>query len=156
MKSILSLFSLVLTVFASTAIAAGGGEHGGGHGGLTEKMNALFPPKQPKLEKRAVPAVPELSAPNFYSAVKGNKVTLNWNKIDTATEYHIQVSTEPTFSNAKNMVINDYHVKDTNFEVSNLEAGKHYYWRVAAVNVNNWSTFRKSAFASSMFETAAK
>ena len=90
MKSILSLFSLVLTVFASTAIAAGGGEHGGGHGGLTEKMNALFPPKQPKLEKRAVPAVPELSAPDYYSAVKGNKVTLNWNKIETATEPRFQ------------------------------------------------------------------
>lgn len=148
MKSIFSLITLSLTLFSSVSMAAGDG--------LTEKMNALFPPKKPVMEKREVPATPELTAPAFFAKVKGTSVTLNWSKVEGASEYHVQVSTEPTFTNNLYMVKNEYHVTDTNFEVTSLEAGKQYYWRVAAVKDNNWTTLRKGFFASSMFETPAK
>lgn len=153
MKILVSLFAFALTLaLTSPSLAADGGGHGGGHGGLTEKMNALFPQPEPKTEKREVPAKPELVAPTYFSSVNGDKVTLQWKAVEGADEYHVQVATDPNF---KWLVSNENFAKGTSFEVTGLEAGKHYFWRVAAVKSHNWSTFRKSFFAMSMFETPA-
>jgi hypothetical protein len=140
------------TEHGSTASSEHGTEHGGGHGGLAAKMNALFPEKEANPAKRAVPAKPELVAPAYFSAIKTDKTNLEWKAVEGADQYHVQVATDPNF---KWLVANDQAVKVTNFEVTGLEAGKHYFWRVSAVRSDNWNTFRKSFFAMSMFETPA-
>lgn len=151
MKILVSLFAFAMTLTLASASLAEEA-HSGGHGNLTEKMNALFP--QPKADptKNEVPAKPELASPGYYAAIKGDKTTLTWKAVTGADEYHVQVATDANF---KWLVANEYSVKNTSFEVTGLEAGKHYFWRVAAVKSNNWSTFRKSFFAMSMFETPA-
>lgn len=151
MKILVSLLAFAATLTLTSPSLAEEG-HGGGHGGLAEKMNSLFPAPQAQLEKRAVPEKPELSAPLFLAQVAGDKATLQWKGVTGAAEYHVQVATDPNF---KWLVANEYHHTTTSFEVAGLEAGKQYFWRVAAVKPGNWSTFRRSFFAMSMFETAA-
>lgn len=153
MKILVSLLAFAMTLALTSTSVAEEAAHGGGHGGLTEKMNALFP--QPKADpaKNQVPAKPELAGPSYFASIKGDKATLTWKAVAGADEYHVQVATDPNF---KWLVANDYSVKGTSFEATALEAGKHYYWRVAAVKTSNWDTFRKSFFAMSMFETATK
>lgn len=150
MKILVSLLAFAMTLALSTPSLAEEGK-GEGHENLPAKMNALFPPKEAQLEKRDLPAKPELSSPAYFSAIKGDKVNLQWKAVTGADEYHVQVATDPNF---KWLVKEDFHNKATSFEVTGLEAGKHYFWRVAAVKSNNWTTFRKGFFAMSMFETA--
>ncbi|WP_295905479.1 fibronectin type III domain-containing protein [uncultured Bdellovibrio sp.] len=152
MKILVSLFAFALTLALTSPSLAEEGHGGGGHENLPEKMNALFPQPAEKPEKHDVPAKPELSAPAYFSEVAGDKTALTWKAVPGADEYHVQVATDPNF---KWLVANEYHHKTTSFDVTGLEAGKHYFWRVAAVKSNNWSTFRKSFFATSMFATPA-
>lgn len=150
MKIIVSLFAFALTLALTSPVLAEQGHGGGGHGNLAEKMNSLFPEPQAQPAKREVPAKPELSAPAYFSEIKGDKTALSWKAVPGADEYHVQVATDPNF---KWLVADVHHYKETSFEATGLEAGKHYFWRVAAVKSNNWSTWRKSFFASSMFMT---
>lgn len=152
MKIVLSLFAFAMTLALTSPSLAEEAAHGGGHGDLTEKMNALFPQPKAKAESSAVPAKPELSSPAFYAVINGDKANLTWKAVTGADEYHVQVATDPNF---KWLVASVEHFKNTEFEVTGLEAGKHYFWRVAAVKSDNWSTFRKGYYASSMFETPA-
>ncbi len=153
MKILVSLlaFAMTLTSAAPSLAAGGGEEHGGGHHALEERMNALFPQPQPQSERRDLPAVPELTSPAFYSAVAGDKALLQWKPLEGVNMYHVQVATDAEF---KWLVLDNVNVKETSLEVTGLEAGKSYFWRVAAVRNNNWSTFRKSTFARSMFTTS--
>lgn len=152
MKIFVSLlaFAMTLTSAAPSLAAGGGDDHGGGHHALEERMNALFPQPQPQFERRDVPVGPVLTAPAFYASVAGDKALLQWKPVEGADTYHVQVATDAEF---KWLVFNNANLKETSFEVTGLEAGKNYFWRVAAVRNNNWSTFRKSAFARSMFTT---
>ncbi|MEN0060063.1 MAG: fibronectin type III domain-containing protein, partial [Bdellovibrio sp.] len=95
------------------------------------------------------PAKPELTSPEYFAAIKTDSVTLKWKEAQGAQVYHVQVATDPNF---KWLVANEYHHKNTSYEVAGLTAGQFYYWRVAAVQSTNWSTFRKSFFTTSMFE----
>lgn len=150
MKILVSLLALAMTMtLAAPALAAeGGDEHGGGHHGLEERMNALFPQPQPKFERRELPVVPELTSPAFHASVSGDKAVLQWKAVEGADEYHVQVATDAEF---KWLILDNANVKENSLEVAGLEAGKSYFWRVSAVRKNNWSTFRKSTFTSSMF-----
>lgn len=151
MKILASVLVFALTLALTSASLASEEGHGGGHEELSKKMNSLFPPKEANLEDRKVPAKPELSSPAYFSAVTGDSVKLEWKAAEGAQEYHVQVATDPNF---KWLVAEDFAHKETSFEVTKLEAGKHYFWRVASVRPNNWKTFRKSYFATSMFETS--
>jgi hypothetical protein len=160
MKIMISILAFAMTLALSmkslAADAEHGAEHSAGHSDehaiVAEKMNALFPPKESNPAKRAIPAKPELIAPTYFSAIKTDKANLQWKAVEGADLYHVQVATDPNF---KWLIANDQAVKTTNFEVTGLEAGKHYFWRVLAVKSDNWNTFRKSYFAMSMFETPA-
>lgn len=165
MKYFIALFAFFLTLGLTTRTLAAAGPadasckpegeaacadaHGGhgGHGDLSERMNSLFPEKQKDPEMSKVPAVVELTAPKFLSRVEGPTV-LEWKEAVGANAYHLQVATDPNF---KWLVINDHFVKATSFEFTQAEAGKKYFWRVAAYNTNNESTFTKSLFSSSAF-----
>lgn len=157
MKMITSILNLTLALtltlifaFTAKAFASEGGHEG--HEELSKKMNSLFPTKEANLEDRKIPAKPSLTSPTYFSSIAGNTVKLTWSPGEGAEEYHIQVATDPNF---KWLVAEDFSHKETSFEFAQLEAGKHYYWRVASVKPNNWKTFRKSMFATSMFETQA-
>ncbi len=153
MKIFASLIVFALTLAVTAPVLANEGHSGPNHHSkeeLGEKMNSLFPEKQMKAESQTIPAKPELSSPEYFAAVKGDSVTLKWKEAKDAQEYHVQVATDPNF---KWLVVEDHHVKATTFDVTKLEAGKHYFWRVASVRPDNWKTFRKSYFATSMFET---
>lgn len=153
MKILVSVLAIALTFALTSKSLASEEAHGEGHGGheqLAEKMNSLFPPKQADMEAQKIPAKPELSSPAYFTAVKGDTVKLEWKAAQGAQVYHVQVATDANF---KWLVAEDQTHKETSFEVTKLEAGKHYFWRVASVRPDNWKTFRKSFFASSMFET---
>ncbi|UYL08603.1 fibronectin type III domain-containing protein [Bdellovibrio sp. SKB1291214] len=153
MKIFASLIAFAFTLALTAPVVASEGHSGPNihtKEELGKKMNSLFPPKQMDKEAQTVPAKPELTSPEYFAAIKGETVTLKWKEAKDAQEYHVQVATDANF---KWLVAEDQHVKATTFDVAKLEAGKHYFWRVASVRPNNWSTFRKSYFAMSMFET---
>ncbi len=155
MKILVSVLAIALTFVLTSKSLASEEAHGEGHGGheqLAEKMNSLFPPKQANPEDAKIPAKPELSSPAYFAAVKADSVKLEWKAAEGAQEYHVQVATDANF---KWLVAEDHSHKETSFEVTKLEPGKHYFWRVASVRPDNWKTFRKSYFAASMFETPA-
>ncbi|MGE5087195.1 MAG: fibronectin type III domain-containing protein [Bacillota bacterium] len=153
MKIFVSLLTFAMTLaLTCPSLAEEAHEGGGAHEKLGEKMNSLFPPKQADLAAQAVPAKPDLTSPAYFAAINGTSTTLKWKSAEGAEVYHVQVATDANF---KWLVAENHEVKDTSFEVTNLEAGKHYFWRVASVRPDNWKTFRKSYFATSMFETTA-
>ncbi len=125
------------------------------HGGaeeerLGEKMNSLFPPKQPNPQLSDRPEIVKLNSPKFLSEVTASSVKLEWAPVTNASNYHVQVATDPNF---KWLVANDHWVKTNSFDATQLEPGKRYYWRVAAVKSENDAMFTKSLFVSSAFNT---
>ena len=114
---------------------------------------SLFPPKQPNKALSTPPAATTLAEPAFMSKISGSEITLKWNAVEGVETYHLQVATDPVY---KWLVADEKLYKGTSFQVKGLEAGKHYYWRVAAVKPENMNTFMKSEFARSMFETTEK
>ena len=120
------------------------------HEKLGKTMNSLFPQKQKDPSHSTRPTVVKLTSPKFLAKVSGASTKLEWTPAEGATAYHVQVATDPNF---KWLVANELWVKGTSFEATQLEADKHYYWRVAAVKGENDSMFTKSLFVNSAFTT---
>lgn len=118
------------------------------HEKLGKEMNSLFPPKHKDPAHSASPNTVKLTSPKFLAQISGASVKLEWSVAEGASNYHVQVATDPNF---KWLIANDAFVKGTSFEATQLEAGKKYYWRVAAVKGQNDSMFTKSLFVSSVF-----
>ena len=118
-----------------------------------EQVAAILPEPQKNSAQSARPAAVKLISPKFLSSVSGATVKLEWADSSGAKAYHIQVSKDAGFNNRSMSVTDEKWVKGNSFEVSNLEAGHKYFWRVAAVNNENDSMFTKSLFVSSAFET---
>lgn len=159
MKILISLlvFSMTLTLtlqsVAGDSAHAEGHEnaaHEGGHGGLANEMNKLFPKKIADPSAREVPAKPELLSPEFNAKLEPANVELKWKEVAGATHYHVQIATDPNF---KWLVKNEDAVKATSLKAEGLEAGKSYFWRVLSVNSANVQLFTKSQFSPSAFQT---
>lgn len=118
-----------------------------------DQIRAILPGKKAELEKAVQPSKVKLVAPKFLAKVSGDSIKLEWNGSDGAKFYHIQVSKDAGFNNRSMYVAEDKNVVGTSYEVKGLEAGVKYFWRVAAVNGDQDSTYIKSAFAFSQFET---
>lgn len=73
--------------------------------------------------------IPLLNFPADKDTNISIQTTLEWNAVDTATAYNIQVSESEDFQTIK-LKSND--VTETNYPLSGLEYGKTYYWRVKA------------------------
>jgi hypothetical protein len=58
-------------------------------------------------------------------------ITFTWNKVEDAEKYFFQLSTDPTFTN---IAISD-STTDTVRTVTDLTAGKRYYWRIQVKNI---------------------
>ena len=68
-----------------------------------------------------------------------NSFTFQWNKVEDAEKYFIQVSQEPTF---KNLIFSDSTTTDTVKTITGLSEGNKYYWRVqvnSTVGLGPWS-----------------
>ena len=147
----LVVFFLALGLtFKTVAAGTGGGSHGGGHGDLSARMNSLFPEKQKNPAVGTAPRQTKLVSPKFMSKVPGGAVKLEWSETAGATNYHVQVATDPNF---KWVILNNHFAKGTSIDFSTAEAGKRYFWRVAAVKDDNISMHTKSNFVSSAFDT---
>lgn len=123
------------------------------HSPLSERMNSLFPEKQKNPTNVSRPAVTKLVSPKFLSAVSAPTAKLEWAPAAGANSYHVQVATDPNF---KWLVANETLLQSNTFEVSGLEPGKKYFWRVASMNSANDASYIKSLFVDSAFTTSAK
>ena len=129
-------------VFVSLSAFANEQEHG-------EHKPDFFPKKQADKTLSARPAVPQLLEPKALSLVSGGQVSLKWAPVETAESYRLQVATDPNF---KWLVTQQDFYKNTSFDLTGLEAGKHYFWRVYAWKTNNEPGFTSSFPAASSFD----
>lgn len=143
MKNML-IAALVLSSLSLFANESGKHEEGKSH----RDNGALFPPQMSDKSLATPPEQSRPMTPKFMAHVTSDKQTLEWSASATADAYHLQVATDPNF---KWLVVDDHWVKSTTFEVTGLQKGKHYYWRVAAEKSNNDAMYLKNNFMSSMF-----
>lgn len=142
---ILSLISCLLLI----SFGALAEEHA--EGKQHRDNTGLFPQPQADVAVRGTaPASPELTAPAFQSKITASEIALTWKASAGADAYHVQVATDPNF---KWLKADEHWVKDTTFQVKDLEKGKHYYWRVAPWKNGNTAATNKGTFAISAFLT---
>lgn len=137
----LMVFGLVLTGFLSPSLAGPSGDKG--------KLSVGV--KQPDVvrSKGTLPGRTEILEPKALSKISGGSVTLKWKGAEGASVYHVQVATDPRF---KWMVTENHNVAGETFEVTGLEAGQQYFWRVAGRSPENDASWTKGYFSSSSFE----
>ncbi|MFN7905693.1 MAG: fibronectin type III domain-containing protein [Pseudobdellovibrionaceae bacterium] len=139
---------MTLLLIAQSVVVLAAGASGKSHRDNT----ALFPTLTPDKSFATPPPRTKLIAPAFMAKITSDKQKLEWSAATGADAYHVQVATDPNF---KWLVVNEHWVKDTSFEVRDLEKEKHYYWRVAGVKSDNDAMYIKNNFVSSMFSTEA-
>ena len=85
----------------------------------------------------APPITPVLLSPTNGSTVSTTPL-LDWNDVDSATSYRLQVSTVANFSTT---VIDQISSNTSQYQVPGgiLSTGTQYYWRVRARNAGGWS-----------------
>lgn len=109
----------------------------------------FFPKKQANREKTVRPGMVELLEPKALAKISGGQVTLKWNEIAGADSYRVQVATDPNF---KWLVKQEDFFKGNSYQVTGLEAGKHYFWRVYAWRTGNDPGWMSSFAKFSSFE----
>lgn len=67
-----------------------------------------------------------------------DQFTLYWSTVENATNYIIDISTNPSFST---FIIENINVKINNYTVSNLNSNTLYYIRIRAINENSTSEY---------------
>jgi len=77
------------------------------------------------------PSAPTLKSPED-NAVQIMSSTVEWNQLDHATTYELQVSTDSDFIN---LISDETELISTTFDVPGLGGDLIYYWHVKAVNV---------------------
>ncbi len=147
MKILVSVLVFVTALTMSVNSLAKMNEHG------VIDMNGLFPPPKNDTTKSEIPVKPELVAPAFFQKINDTKVKLEWKASPNAEAYHVQVATDPNF---KWLVKEEEMFKGTSLDVTGLEGGKHYFWRVSSERPSNKETHTHGAFSSSMFATSVK
>ncbi|MFC2130831.1 choice-of-anchor D domain-containing protein [Bacteroidota bacterium] len=73
-------------------------------------------------------AAPTLQGPSDGAVIDGSSLTLEWNTVNNAVDYNVQVSEEFAFSNK----LYDEWVSETSYDIRGYEKGKKYYWKVRA------------------------
>lgn len=121
-----------------------------------EQVAQIFPGQDKNAAAVVLPEKVQLTSPAFLAKVNGSSVKLEWTAAGGAQNYHVQVSKDAGFNNRSMYVAEDKFVTGTSFEVAKLEPGVKYFWRVAAQNKNQESSYSKSMFVSSAFETVGQ
>jgi hypothetical protein len=78
-------------------------------------------------------APPTLSYPANNQTNLLFSVELKWNSVPTASYYALQVSTDITFTNPEDQLVNEAKVEALKYEVSGLTYGQDIYWRLRSV-----------------------
>lgn len=87
------------------------------------------------------PATPNLMSPPNFAGNQPRNLELIWHASHLAESYHLQISTDPYFSN---LAVDADEIANTSFTSPLLEASTIFYWRVAAVNSYSSSNFSSS------------
>ncbi len=80
------------------------------------------------------PDAPELTSPADQETAASLRPELQWEELQTAASYKIEISTEEDFSNtivSENVPVANFSLNDYEGDISNSTT---YYWRVSAVN----------------------
>jgi hypothetical protein len=94
----------------------------------------------PFVTAMAPPLAPKLVSPRADIEDQPLQVTLLWEAPDRAQRYHVQVSTDPLFTEA--FVVDRVDLISPTVEAKDLGNFQTYYWRVRAINVGgtgSWS-----------------
>jgi len=79
---------------------------------------------------------PDLKFPNhntvYYKSGKNNSVVFEWNKIEGAVNYWLEIGYER--SSFSKTVLSRPNVKENKIEISGFDVDGAYYWRVAAID----------------------
>lgn len=86
------------------------------------------------LEDISTPLVLSFPIQGENAPINGNELTLNWEEVENATGYLVQINPFPNFGSA----IIETYTSTPEITVSDLEIGKKYYWRVRAFS--EWSS----------------
>jgi photosystem II stability/assembly factor-like uncharacterized protein len=86
-----------------------------------------------------VPAPPQLLAPS--NGITGQPVSVNtrWTRPTSATTFWLQVAADSMFTNP--LIFNNQSLADTFAQVTGLNNGQKYFWRVAAGNSSGFGPF---------------
>ncbi len=84
------------------------------------------------------PAVPVLRSPVNSSTNIPLNISFSWSVTKGPAWYHIQVSTDVTFTTT---VYDQSNISNTYFTVTGLQNNATYYWRVSAVNIGGASAW---------------
>lgn len=116
----------------------------------TEESFEIYHEQKPNSNLAQRPGIPKLTAPAPLATVGAGEIKLQWNKIEDASAYALQVSADPIFFT---LLVNEPLYKETSYTLKDikLEPGKNYYWRVAAVKEENQPGTIKSLFNRSSF-----
>lgn len=103
---------------------------------------------------KPVPSSPGLASPaNGATGVTFNSTPFRWHPSTGATQYRIQIATDPNFTLPLTMdQVMTNGLNDTATSISLLQDSKTFYWHVAAGNSTGFSTFS----GTSSFTTIAK
>lgn len=92
---------------------------------------------------RAVKTIP--SAPSGITTCKANSETsvyLEWSSVNTATSYDIEYTTNSEYFDGSNATTIESGIEFTHYELTGLETGTEYFFRIRAVNsegASGWS-----------------
>lgn len=79
----------------------------------------------------ALPAVPQLESPEHERLNVPLQPLLIWRSAKDAASYNLQLAKQPDFTE---LVLSDTGIVDTSYQVSVVEAGATFFWRVQAQN----------------------
>lgn len=85
------------------------------------------------------PPVPTLAFPENGAVNLSEVIDLVWFYPDLASSYRLQISSEPGFTTG--IVFDESGITDTSKQITGLEGGITYYWRVNSVNAGGASDF---------------
>ncbi|MFH0989346.1 MAG: T9SS type A sorting domain-containing protein [bacterium] len=95
-----------------------------------------------------IPTAPVLNSPSNGASGLSLSAFLSWSAVSDAAGYHLQVSTEASFSGR--FVINDSLLTGTSRTLTSIAANTIYYWRVASLNISGKSSFSSTWYFSSL------
>jgi hypothetical protein len=81
---------------------------------------------------------PSLIAPHDNATEQPTTITLSWSSVFSATHYRLQVSTQ---SNLRTLILHDSTITSTSRQLTQLEQGVTYFWRVSARNAEGETPF---------------
>lgn len=90
------------------------------------------------------------AAPSGITTIRANSETsvyLEWKAVPTATKYDIEYATKKTYFDGSDQTTTKTGIEFTHFEISGLETGAEYFFRVRAVNTkgeSGWSAIKST------------